>query len=151
MTRRASTTAARSGPVSASRHDWPAGQSSDLRKRRGQQTAEGRYQSGKSDHTGKISGTGDKFERSLLFEAAPRQELGLAFRSTEAPALKAWFEALAARVGRKTALVALARKLAVIMHAMSIHGRDFAETIQATAAAARAELPQPRHQRRAGG
>jgi transposase len=91
-----------------------------------------RYQSGKSDHTGKISRAGDGFMRSLLFEAAQC----LAFRSTRTPALKAWFEALAARVGRKKALVALARKLAVIMHAMLVHGRDFDETIQATAAAA---------------
>jgi transposase len=91
-----------------------------------------RYQSGKSDHTGRISRAGDKFERSLLFEAAQC----LAFRSTRALALKAWFEALAARVGRKKALVALARKLAVIMHAMLVHGRDFDESIQATAAAA---------------
>lgn len=91
-----------------------------------------RYQSGKSDHTGKISRAGDGFQRSLLFEAAQC----LAFRSTKAPALKAWFEALAARIGRKKALVALARKLAVIMHAMLIHGRDFDENLQATAAAA---------------
>ena len=91
-----------------------------------------RYQSGKSDHTGKISRAGDSFQRSLLFEAAQC----LAFRSNRAPALKAWFEALAARVGRKKALVALARKLAVIMHAMLVQGRDFDETIQATAAAA---------------
>jgi len=90
-----------------------------------------RYQSGKSDHTGKISRAGDSFQRSLLFEAAQ----SLAFRSTRAPALKAWFEALAARIGRKKALVALARKLAVIMHAMLVHGRDFDETIQAAAAA----------------
>ncbi len=99
-----------------------------------------RYQSGKSDHTGKISRAGDGFMRSLLFEAAPCLGLGLAFRSTRAPALKAWLEALAARIGRKKALVALARKLAVIMHAPMVfglvHGRDFDETIQATAAVA---------------
>jgi len=91
-----------------------------------------RYQSGKSDHTGKISRAGDGFMRSLLFEAAQC----LAFRSSRAPALKAWFEALAARVGRKKALVALARKLAVILHAMLVHGRDFDEKLQATTAAA---------------
>jgi transposase len=70
--------------------------------------------------------------RSLLFEAAQC----LVFRSSRALALKAWFEALAARVGRKKALVALARKLAVILHAMLVHGRDFDENLQATAAAA---------------
>jgi transposase len=95
-----------------------------------------RYQSGKSDHTGKISRAGDGFMRSLLFEAAQC----LAFRSSRAPALKAWFEALAARVGRKKALVALARKLAVILHAQLahglVHGRDFDESTQATAVAA---------------
>lgn len=91
-----------------------------------------RYQSGKSDHSGKISRAGDGFMRSLLFEAAQC----LAFRSSKAPALKAWFEALAARVGRKKALVALARKLAVILHAMLVHGRDFDENLQAAAVAA---------------
>jgi hypothetical protein len=35
----------------------------------------------------------------------------------------------------KTALVALVRELAVTLHAMLVHGRDFDETIQATAAA----------------
>lgn len=74
--------------------------------------------------------------RPLLFEAAQC----LAFRSTKAPALKAWFEVLAARVSRKNALVALARKLAVIMHAPVIHGlvhgRDFDEALQAVAVAA---------------
>ena len=92
----------------------------------GQEAAEGRYQSGKSDHTGKISRAGATFEGSLLFEAAQ----SLAFRSTKAPALKAWFEAL----------VALARKLAVTLHAPMVHGlvhgRDVDETMQATAAAA---------------
>jgi transposase len=132
MTRPAFTTAVPSAPISASRHDWPGGQSSDLRRRRGQQTAEGRYQSGKHDHIGKISRAGDGFMRSLLFEAAQC----LVFRSSRALALKAWFEALAARVGRKKALVALARKLAVILHAMLVHGRDFDENLQAAAVAA---------------
>jgi transposase len=91
-----------------------------------------RYQSGKADHTGRISRAGDKLERSLLFEAAQC----LVFRSGRAPALQDWFAALAARIGSKKALVALARKLAVIMHAMLVHRRDFDETIQATAAAA---------------
>jgi transposase len=91
-----------------------------------------RYQSGKHDHIGKISRAGDGFMRSLLFEAAQC----LVFRSSRALALKAWFEALAARVGRKKALVALARKLAVILHAMLVHGRDFDENLQAAAVAA---------------
>ena len=102
-----------------------------IRKVQGQQAAAGRYQSGKSDHTGKISRAGAGFMRSLLCEAAQC----LAFRSNRAPALKAWFEALAARVGRKKALVALARKLAVILHAILVHGRDFDENLRATAAA----------------
>ncbi len=74
-----------------------------------------RYQSGKFDHIGKISRADDGFMRSLLFEAAQCP----AFRSAKAPALKAWFEALAARICRKKALVALARKRAVILHAMA--------------------------------
>ena len=55
--------------ISASRHDWPGGQSSDLRRRRGQQAAEGRYQSGETDITGRISrqigeGGGDELGRT---------------------------------------------------------------------------------------
>lgn len=89
-----------------------------------------RHQSGKTDHTGKISRAGDRFMRSLLYEAAQC----LFFRSKRDTALKRWAEALAARSGTKKALVALARKLAVILHAMLRHGRDFEDLHQAVAA-----------------
>jgi transposase len=94
-----------------------------------------RHQSGKMDHTGKISRAGDGFMRSLLFEAAQC----LYFRSKRDTALKSWAQALAARSGTKKALVALARKLAVILHAQLVHGlrhgRDFDDHSQAAAAA----------------
>jgi transposase len=70
------------------------------------------------DHTGKISRAGDGFMRSFLFEAAQC----LYFRSKRDTALKSWAQALAARSGTKKALVALARKLAVILHAQLVHG-----------------------------
>jgi transposase len=59
-----------------------------------------RHQSGKMDHTGKISRAGDGFMRSLLFEAAQC----LYFRSKRDTALKSWAQALAARSGTKKAL-----------------------------------------------
>ena len=55
------------------------------------------------------------------------------------PGAESIVRALAGRVSRKKALAALARKLAVIMHALTVlwlvHGRDVDETIQTTAAA----------------
>jgi transposase len=67
------------------------------------------------DHAGRISRAGDQVQRSLLFAAAQC----LALRSSgQAPTLAARFEALAARTGRKQALVALARKRAVLMHGL---------------------------------
>ena len=95
-----------------------------------------RFQSGQRDSTGHISRAGEGFMRSLLFEAA----LCLYFRSKRDTPLRAWAAALAARSGTKKAIVALARKLAVILHAQMVHGlvhgRDFDDTIQAAAVAA---------------
>ena len=85
-----------------------------------------RYQSGKRDRQGKISRAGDRQMRGLLFEAAQV----LMFRSQgKADGLQAWAKALAERVGRKKALVALARRMAVMLHAMLVKKttfRDFA-------------------------
>jgi transposase len=59
--------------------------------------------------------------RSLLFEAATT----LLHRVKAASALKRWARALAKRVGARKAAVALARRLAVIMHRMWLDGTDF--------------------------
>ncbi len=81
-----------------------------------------RYQSGKQDRQGRISRAGDQHMRGLLYEAAQV----LMFRSkSKADQLQAWARALAERIGRKKALVALARRMAVIMHAMLVNKTDF--------------------------
>lgn len=71
-----------------------------------------RYQSGEADHTGKISKCGDPLVRAYLFEAATT----LLTRVEKWSALKAWGLRIAKRSGMKKAAVAVARKMAVIMH-----------------------------------
>ena len=80
-----------------------------------------RYASGEVDWTGRISKCGDAMLRSYLFEAAGV----LLTRVHKWCALKAWGTRLAKRVGLRKAKVAVARKLAVIMHRMWIDGTDF--------------------------
>lgn len=80
-----------------------------------------RYQSGAVDRTGRISKTGDRMTRSLLFEAANV----LLTRSKSDSSIKNWGCDLALRVGRKKAKVAVARKLAVVMHRMWSNGTPF--------------------------
>jgi transposase len=73
-----------------------------------------RYQSGEADHSGHISKCGDGLLRAYLFEAAAV----LMCRYPRPNALKSWGLAVAKRIGMRRAKVALARKLAVIMHRM---------------------------------
>ena len=80
-----------------------------------------RYQSGEVDHAGRISKCGDGMVRGLLFEAA-KVLLG---RSSRPNALKTWGEALGKRIGLKKATMAVARKLAVILHRMWTTGATF--------------------------
>ena len=80
-----------------------------------------RYQSGEIDRTGRISKIGDRAVRTALFEAASV----LLTRTTRWSKLKAWAVRLAQRSGAKTAKVALARMLAVILHRIWIDGTDF--------------------------
>jgi transposase len=71
--------------------------------------------SGEKQRKGRITKTGDRRTRCLLVEAA------WALLRTRRPAvapLRAWTERLAARRGRRVAVVALARKLAGILYAM---------------------------------
>jgi len=79
------------------------------------------YQSGEKDVTGHISRCGDPLVRSYLYEAASV----LLTRVGRWSALKAWGLRLAKRVGMKKARVAVARKLAVILHRMWITGEEF--------------------------
>jgi transposase len=80
-----------------------------------------RHQSGETDYDGKISRCGDVLTRTDLFEAAGV----LLARVTRWSALKAWGTRLAKRVGSKKAHVALARKLAVLMHRVWVDGSEF--------------------------
>jgi len=80
-----------------------------------------RYQSGETDYTGRISRCGDGLVRSYLYEAAN----SLLTRVTRFSPLKAWGVRMAVRHGGKKARVAIARKLAVIMHRMLITREPF--------------------------
>lgn len=80
-----------------------------------------RYQSGEIDRAGRISKCGDGMVRSLLYEAAN----ALLTRVKKFCPLKAWGMRLMKRIGARKAKVAVARKLAVIMHRMWTDGTDF--------------------------
>ena len=80
-----------------------------------------KYQSGELDRTGRISKVGDAMVRTALFEAAN----AMLSRTVRFSALKAWALRVAGRHGMKKAKVALARKLAVVMHRMWVDGTSF--------------------------
>ena len=80
-----------------------------------------RFSSGETDYTGRISKCGDAMVRSALYEAAN----ALLTRCTRWSALKGWAVRVAKRAGGKRARVAVARKLAVIMHRMWLDGTTF--------------------------
>ena len=82
----------------------------------------GREQSGEVDWSGHISRRGDPMVRGLLYEAAKV----LMSRTARPSALKDWGARLAARKGSRLATVAVARKLAVVLHRMWITGERFA-------------------------
>lgn len=80
-----------------------------------------RHQSGEIDWTGRITKQGDSTVRKLLYEAAN----SILTRTKQSFALKTWALKIAKRRGLKKARVALARRLAVIMHAMLRDGTLF--------------------------
>jgi transposase len=89
-----------------------------------------RYQSGETDVVGRISKIGDAGVRSVLYEAAHI----ILVRPVKGSTLKSWAARLAARAGMRKAKVALARKLAVVLHRMLADGRPFAADRAAAAA-----------------
>jgi transposase len=89
-----------------------------------------RYQSGETDVTGRISKCGDKMVRTALYEAANV----ILERTTKDSPLRKWGLAVARRAGMRKAKVALARKLAVILHRMLVDGTAF-DAAKAAAAA----------------
>ena len=83
-----------------------------------------KHQSGETDVTGRISRIGDHGVRVALYEAA-NVILTRAMRGSD---LKNWALRVAKRAGMKKAKVALARKLAVVLHRMLADGRSFMAT-----------------------
>ncbi len=81
-----------------------------------------KYQSGETDYTGRISKIGDSSVRTALYEAA---HVILTKPVKGCSALKGWATRIARRAGMSKAKVALARKLAVIMHRMLVDGKPF--------------------------
>jgi transposase len=89
-------------------------------------------QSGESHRVGRISLCGDDMMRNLLYEAAQV----MLTRVQKWSWLKAWAMSIAKRRGQQKAIVALARRLAVIMHRMWIDSTEFRWTREAAPAAA---------------
>jgi transposase len=89
-----------------------------------------KYQSGESDRSRGISRCGDEMMRAMLYEAAQI----LLMRSAKWCWLKAWAVKIARHRGLKKAIVALARRLAVIMHRIWVAGAEFRWTREVAAA-----------------
>ena len=79
------------------------------------------YQSGETQFQGRISRCGESDMRALLYEAAQV----MLFRSQKWSWLKAWAIKVVQRSGAKKGIVALARRLAVVMHRMWLDGTTF--------------------------
>jgi transposase len=80
-----------------------------------------RYQSGETDVTGGISKVGDAMARTALYEAAN----AMLSRTSRVSALRRWALEVARRRGMKRGKVALARKLAGVLHRMWANATDF--------------------------
>jgi transposase len=90
-----------------------------------------RFQSGDQDFQGRISKRGDGEVRALLYEAA----MSMLIRSKAHSALKAWGLRLAKKRGLKRACVAVARRIATVLHRMWLDGTEFRWTKAAPNAA----------------
>jgi transposase len=90
-----------------------------------------KYQSGETDMTGRISKIGDAGVRTMLYEAANV----IMTKPVKGSLLKSWAMRLALRAGMRKAKVALARKLAVVLHRMLADDTEFLADKAATAAA----------------
>lgn len=80
-----------------------------------------RHQSGEMDYSGRISKRGDSLLRKYLYEAAHC----LLTSVRRACSLKSWARRVQKRAGHKKACVALARKLAVLLHRLWQNGATF--------------------------
>ena len=89
-----------------------------------------KYQSGETDVTGGISKVGDAMVRTALYEAANV----MLTRSGKFSTLKRWALEVAKRRGMRRAKVALARKLATVLHRLWVDGSEFRFGKEAAAA-----------------
>lgn len=80
-----------------------------------------KYQSGETDIDGGISRVGDAMVRTALYEAAHI----ILTRATRFSSIKRWAIEVAKRRGMKRAKVALARKLATVLHRMWVDASEF--------------------------
>ena len=80
-----------------------------------------RHQSGEIDRMGSISKCGDAMVRTMLFDAAQV----MLTRTIRWSWLKAWGMKIARHRGMKRAIVAVARRMAVIMHRIWADGTEF--------------------------
>jgi transposase len=94
-----------------------------------------KYQSGQTDITGRISKIGDAAVREALYQAA---HVMLTKPVKGCSELKSWAMRIARRAGMRKAKVALARKLAVVMHRMLADHKPFNPTARTTPVAAAA-------------
>jgi transposase len=90
-----------------------------------------KHQSGEKDVDGSITRAGDASVRAVLYEAASV----LLTRTQSFSTLKSWGLRVAQRRGLKRATVAVARKLAVVLHRMWVEGEPFRFTEKQGAAA----------------
>ena len=89
-----------------------------------------RYQSGEVDNPGKISKAGDRDVRSALYAAANSPLI----RARAGSSLKSWGMRLTRTKGRRRATVAVARKIAVLLHRIWVDGTEFRlEQVEGTA------------------
>jgi transposase len=80
-----------------------------------------KYASGETDRNGGISKCGDAPMRAVLYQAA----LALLIRSKKYSAIRVWGLGIAKRRGLRRAAVAVARKLAVLMHRIWADGTKY--------------------------
>ena len=95
-----------------------------------------RYQSGETDIQGRVSRCGDELARTALYEAAH----SLLVRSKKWSSLRAWGMKIAKRRGMARARVAVARKLATILHRMWVDGAEFRFGSEKAAAAGASKM-----------
>ena len=93
-----------------------------------------RHQSGEIDYDGGVSKSGDTMLRTMLYEAAQ----SLLVHSGKWSWLKAWGLRVAQRRGMRRAIVAVARRLAVVLHRMWVDGTEFRWSNSTTAVAPQA-------------